>query len=148
MQKGKLTDTGARTGDRNELAANWYTISRSVWNMHDALLQEQRRTNQLLEALLEHHGAQSPAAIPLIDAQGPGVPTDGSPSQEQLDYVKSLLRSLGLRDEEINRHLRRILAARTSADAVFELSERLRNTDAAGAQQVLDSYLADAPPSW
>jgi hypothetical protein len=44
VQKGKTTETGARAADRNDLAANWFTISRSVWNMHDALLLEQRRT--------------------------------------------------------------------------------------------------------
>jgi hypothetical protein len=60
VQKGKTTETGARAADRNELAANWFTISRSVWKMHDALLLEQRRTNQLLEALLVASGGEIP----------------------------------------------------------------------------------------
>jgi hypothetical protein len=33
---------------RNQVAANDFTIARSTWNMHDALLAEQARTNQLL----------------------------------------------------------------------------------------------------
>ncbi len=60
MEKGIETDTGARTADRNVIAANWFSIARSVWNMHDALLIEQRRTNQLLEALIEAQGGVVP----------------------------------------------------------------------------------------
>jgi hypothetical protein len=60
LQKGQKTETGARAADRNDLAANWFTIARSTWNMHDALLLEQRRTNQLLEALLVASGAEIP----------------------------------------------------------------------------------------
>ena len=37
MRKGQLTQTGARAADRNKIAANWSSIARSVWNMHDAL---------------------------------------------------------------------------------------------------------------
>lgn len=33
---------------RNAFVANHFTTSRSIWNMHDALLAEQARTNQLL----------------------------------------------------------------------------------------------------
>jgi hypothetical protein len=83
MQKGKTTETGARAADRNDLAANWFTISRGVWNMHDALLLEQRRTNQLLEALIESSGGvvPDPAELPNPTAQdvefdpGTGMPT-------------------------------------------------------------------------
>lgn len=66
MQKGKTTETGARPADRNEVAANWFTLSRSVWNMHDALLLEQRRTNQLLEVLIVTAGGivPDPAELP------------------------------------------------------------------------------------
>ena len=72
MQKGTTTETGARSADRNDVAANWFTISRSVWNMHDALLLEQRRTNQLLEALIEAGGGVVPdaAALPNPTTQG------------------------------------------------------------------------------
>jgi|GEM_PF-3793050 hypothetical protein len=41
--------TGSKFAKRNAVAANDFTIARSIWNMHDALLNEQRRTNQLLE---------------------------------------------------------------------------------------------------
>jgi hypothetical protein len=64
MEKGTETETDARTADRNALAANWFSIARSVWNMHDALLIEQRRTNQLLEALIEAQGGTVPEATP------------------------------------------------------------------------------------
>ncbi len=43
------TETGARFAKRNAVVANDFSIARSIWNMHDALLIEQRRTNQLLE---------------------------------------------------------------------------------------------------
>ncbi len=84
MRRGTTTETGARTADRNELVANWHSIARGVWNMHDALLIEQRRTNQLLEALIEQAGGEipDPAAIqnPTTIAQeydpGTGMPID------------------------------------------------------------------------
>ena len=60
MEKGTETNTGARTADRNAAVANWFSIARAVWNMHDALLIEQRRTNQLLEALIEAQGMTVP----------------------------------------------------------------------------------------
>jgi hypothetical protein len=59
-ETGSDGDTGAHTADRNALVANWFTISRAVWNMHDALLNEQRRTNQLLETLIEAQGGTVP----------------------------------------------------------------------------------------
>ena len=62
MRKGNETETGARTADRNDLAANWFSIGRSVWNLHGALLIEQRRTNQLLEVLIEQAGGNIPEA--------------------------------------------------------------------------------------
>ncbi len=66
LRKGTTTETGARTADRNESVANWFSIARGVWNMHDALLIEQRRTNRLLEALIEQGGGEipDPGAIP------------------------------------------------------------------------------------
>lgn len=84
MRKGKTTETGARAADRNDLAANWFTISRSVWNMHDALLLEQRRTNQLLEALIETMGGEvpDPGELPnptVVDHHGEIDPATGMP---------------------------------------------------------------------
>lgn len=49
MQTEASPTTGSRFAKRNSVAANDFTIARSTWNMHDALLTEQRRTNQLLE---------------------------------------------------------------------------------------------------
>ena len=53
--------TGSKFAKRNAIAANDFTIARSIWNMHDALLIEQRRTNQLLEwigGILQQGGQQ------------------------------------------------------------------------------------------
>jgi hypothetical protein len=61
---GNEGDTGSESARRNALAANWYTIARAVWNMHDALLTEQRRTNQLLEALVVASGGTVPRPVP------------------------------------------------------------------------------------
>ncbi len=69
--KGKETETGARSADRNAIAANSFSIARSICNMHDALLIEQRRTNQLLEALIEAQGGTVPEVSRDSLAQGP-----------------------------------------------------------------------------
>jgi hypothetical protein len=44
---GGMKSVGVRPR-RNTFVANHFTTSRSIWNMHDALLAEQARTNQLL----------------------------------------------------------------------------------------------------
>jgi hypothetical protein len=59
-EKASDDDTGTHAASRNALVANQFTISRAVWNMHDALLTEQRRTNQLLETLIEMQGGSVP----------------------------------------------------------------------------------------
>jgi hypothetical protein len=84
MRKGELTETGARFADRNELAANWHTIARATWNMHDALLLEQRRTNQLLEALIKAQGGDVPHTSELPNPSlGPEIdPGTGLPASQ------------------------------------------------------------------
>ncbi len=85
MRKGQLTETGARAADRNKIAANWFSIARSVWNMHDALLIEQRRTNQLLEALIEASGETVPDAAEL--------PTPTIDDGQEIDWATGLAKS-------------------------------------------------------
>jgi hypothetical protein len=84
-RRGEDLESGARTADRNDIAANWFTIARSVWNMHDALLIEQRRTNQLLEVLIQQGGGTIPDPLPAPDPihvrhgeidPGTGLPID------------------------------------------------------------------------
>jgi hypothetical protein len=58
--EGEVTATGARMADRNELGASFFSVARSIWNMHDALLVEQRRTNALLETLITLQGGTVP----------------------------------------------------------------------------------------
>ena len=66
LNYGKVeTDTGAETARRNVMAANFYSVARAVWNMHDALLVEQRRTNQLLAVLIELQGGTVPPPLPV-----------------------------------------------------------------------------------
>ena len=52
--------TGSSSADRRMVGTVWESIALSVWNMHDAVLTEQRRTNQLLEALLTLGGGSVP----------------------------------------------------------------------------------------
>jgi len=84
MQKGALTETGARFSDRNLIAANLFSVARVTCNMHDALLIEQRRTNQLLETLIELGGGDVPDVEPAVLVEHHSLdPMTGEPVRDR-----------------------------------------------------------------